>query len=599
MKNHLRKNKTQQKTPPPPHPPQPLSLPEPIYRQLVNDMSEPVPEQVPIAQPEGETISKNELKRRQKAERLAAEKAAKAAAAPQTASSAKVNEADLDPNQYKEYRLATLNEWSKRTNRPIYPHKFHASMSVPHFRATYEKLAINEKDEKEDVAICGRLMNVRQSSKHLIFYTLEADNTQIQIFCNHQEDSVTWENHDVIRRGDIVGFRGQPGRTKTGELSLFSKHVELISPCLHILPDPHYGIQDKEIRYRQRYLDLLTNPKAKAIFPIRSKIINYIRRFLDERGFLEVETPMMSIQVGGATAKPFKTYHNDLDQEMFMRIAPELFLKELVVGGYDRVYEIGRQFRNEGIDLTHNPEFTTCEFYMAYADYHDLIELTEKMISEMVLSIHGTHKVWYHRQGDAEATLVDFTPPFKRISMIGELEKILGEKIPFPLESDAANEFLKAQCAKHNVLCSAPQTTARLLDKLVGEFIEVQCDSPTFIMDHPEIMSPLAKNHRNTPGLTERFELFILQKEICNAYTELNDPVIQRERFEEQMKAKTAGDDEVPPLDEPFLKALEHGLPATGGWGLGVDRLTMFLSNSDNIKEVILFPAMRPEGENQ
>lgn len=568
-------------------------------------MSDPVPEQ-PVTNPvaaDGE-LSKNELKRRQKAERLAAEKAEKAAKATAAVVATggeepKLNELNLDPNQYKEYRLGTLKEWSQRTGRPVYPHKFHATMSVPQFRTQYESIASSDRAPETNVAICGRLMNVRQSSKNLIFYTLEADGAQVQVFCNHQEDSVTWENHDVIRRGDIVGFRGQPGRTKTNELSLFSNYVELISPCLHILPDPHFGIQDKEIRFRQRYLDLLTNPKAKAVFPIRSKIINFIRRFLDERGFLEVETPMMAVQVGGATAKPFKTYHNDLDQEMFMRIAPELYLKELVVGGYDRVYEIGRQFRNEGIDLTHNPEFTTCEFYMAYADYHDLIEMTEKMVSDMVLSIHGTHKVWYHRQGDAEPTLVDFTPPFKRLSMIGELEKILGEKIPFPLESDVANEFLKAQCAKHNVACSAPQTTARLLDKLVGEFIEIQCDSPTFIMDHPEIMSPLAKNHRDIPGLTERFELFVLQKEICNAYTELNDPVIQRERFEEQMKAKSAGDDEVPGIDEPFIKALEHGLPATGGFGIGVDRLTMFLSNSDNIKEVILFPAMRPEGENQ
>lgn len=558
-------------------------------------MSDPVPEQSILAAPEGE-LSKNELKRRQKAERIAADKAAKAAAAP---ASAKVNEADLDPNQYKEYRLGTLAEWSKRTGRPIYPHKFRATMSVPQFRVQYDKIETNNKAEEINVALCGRVMSVRESSKNLIFYTLEADNSTVQVFCNHQEDEVTWENHAVIRRGDIVGFRGQPGRTKTGELSLFSKYVELISPCLHILPDAHIGIQDKEIRFRQRYLDLLTNPKAKATFPIRSKIINFIRRFLDERGFLEVETPMMSVEVGGATAKPFKTYHNDLDQEMFMRIAPELFLKQLVVGGYDRVYEIGRQFRNEGIDLTHNPEFTTCEFYMAYADYHDLIEMTEKMVSEMVLSIHGTYKVWYHRHGDAEATLVDFTPPFKRISMIAELEKILGEKVPFPLESDEANEFLKAQCAKHNVACSSPQTTARLLDKLVGEFIEIQCDSPTFITDHPEIMSPLAKTHRDIPGLTERFELFVLQKEICNAYTELNDPVIQRQRFEEQMKAKAAGDDEVPGIDEPFIKALEHGLPATGGFGIGVDRMTMFLTNSQSIKDVILFPSMRPAGQNE
>jgi len=557
-------------------------------------MSDPVPAQAQQPGAEGE-ISKSELKRRQKAERLAAEKAAKAAAAPAGASAdKKVNEADLDPNQYKEYRCAVLDKWSAETGRPIYPHKFHATMSIPQFRHQYAHLTDSQKDDATDVAICGRLMSVRASSKHLIFYTLEADGATVQVFCNHQEDESTWDVHDVIRRGDIVGFKGQPGRTKTGELSLFSKHVQLLAPCLHLLPDAHIGI-NKETRYRQRYLDLLTNPKAKAIFPIRSKIINFIRRFLDERGFLEVETPMMDIQVGGATARPFKTFHNDLDQEMFMRIAPELYLKKLVIGGYDRVYEIGRQFRNEGIDLTHNPEFTTCEFYMAYADYHDLIALTEKMIADMVMSIHGSYKIHYHRMGDEKPTLVDFTPPFRRISMVAELEKILGEKIPMPLESDEANAFLRAQCEKHNVQCSAPQTTARLLDKLVGEYIEIQCDSPTFITDHPEIMSPLAKTHRDIPGATERFELFVLQKEIANSYTELNDPRIQRARFEEQMKAKAAGDDEVPGIDEPFITALEHALPPTGGWGLGIDRMTMFLSNSDNIKEVILFPAMRPE----
>eukprot|EP00461_Guttulinopsis_vulgaris_P004833 UN04835 len=550
----------------------------------------------------GEQISKSELKRRQKAERLAAEKAKKAAesgkAAPE-GGAAKVNESELDAAQYKEFRLSSLKAWSEQTGKPIYPHKFNATTSIPNFRAKYDAIQPNEKAEETNVAICGRITSVRASSKHLIFYTLEADNATVQIFANHQEDQTTWDVHAVVRRGDIIGVVGQPGRTKTGELSLFCKSIELLSPCLHLIPDSHYGIKDKEIRFRQRYLDLLTNPKARAVFPIRAKIINFIRRFLDERGFLEVETPMMSVQVGGATARPFKTYHNDLSQDMFMRIAPELYLKMLVVGGYDRVYEIGRQFRNEGIDLTHNPEFTTCEFYWAYADYNDLIEATEKLVSELVLSIHGTYKIWYHRQGDAEPTLVDFTPPFKRISMISGLEEILGVKIPTPLESDEANEFLRKECEKRNIVCGEPQTTARLLDKLVGEYIEPMCDSPTFIMDHPEIMSPLAKNHRSTRGLTERFELFVLQKELCNAYTELNDPLIQRERFEEQMKAKDAGDDEVPPIDEPFIQALEHGLPPTAGWGLGIDRCAMFLSNSSNIKEVILFPAMKPEAPQQ
>lgn len=333
------------------------------------------------------------------------------------------------------------------------------------------------------------------------------------------------------------------------------------------------------------------NSNNRNIFITRSKIINYIRQFLNERDFLEVDTPMMGVNVGGANAKPFKTYHNSLSQDMYMRISPELYLKQLVVGGFNRVYEIGRQFRNEGIDLTHNPEFTTCEFYSANTDYNDLMNITEQLVSGMVFAIHGKYKIEYGNN------TIDFTPPFRRISMISELENVLNVSIPTPYESNETNEFLKNLCDQHNVRCEEPLTTARLLDKLVGEFLEVQCLNPCFIMDHPEIMSPLAKNHRNIPGLTERFELFVMYKELCNAYTELNDPQIQRSRFIEQMKAKTQGDDEIPDIDEDFITALEYGLPPTGGWGMGIDRMVMFLTNSSNIKEVLLFPAMKPNVE--
>jgi len=561
-----------------------------------------------------EPISKNALKKQQKAEEAAKKKAEKATAAATKASEggggggAKKaslvgdEDADMDPTQYFNNRTTMLKRLEAEGIN-VYPHKFHCSMQLSEYVSTFSaSLADGERKDDVTVNLAGRVSSIRQQGK-LIFFDLTGEGVKVQLM----SDASTYGGSEAkwtllvsnLRKGDVVGVVGHPGKSKRGELSVFPVDLVLLSPCMHMLPKE---IKNVETRFRQRYLDLILHPEKRRIFEVRAQIINYVRRFLDERNFLEVETPMMNTIHGGANAAPFKTVHNELNIEMFMRVAPELYLKQLVIGGLDRVYEIGRQFRNEGMDQTHNPEFTTCEFYQAYADYHDLMDMTELMISGMVKAIHGSYKISY-TNGDGVDNELDFSPPWPRVSMMEGLAKSMTETHPelgafeFPdPNGEECKDFLFELFKRVGRVPKPPATVSKMIDQLVGDYLESKAMNPMFITEHPEVMSPLAKGHRSKPGLTERFELFVNQRELCNAYTELNMPLVQRERFTVQASQGAEGDEDAMVKDEDFCVALEYALPPTGGWGMGIDRMAMFLTNTNSIREVLLFPAMKPVG---
>lgn len=482
---------------------------------------------------------------------------------------------------------------AEKSGMEIYPHKYDVTHGLGNLRSAASKFGSGEKGE-DVVQSAGRVAVIRGHGK-LFFFDVESDDVSIQLVVNTGGPEV-YKVANFLRRGDIVGFQGVCGRTKSGEPSVFVREMKLLAPCLRVIPSVKNVLRDPEIIYRKRHVDLMVNKDSKNRFMDRMRIISCIRRFFNDRNFSEVETPMMNIIHGGAAAKPFKTFHNELKQTLYMRVAPELFLKRLVIGGINRVYEIGKNFRNEGIDLTHNPEFTSCEAYMAYADYNDMMSMTEDLLCAVAMEIKGSLQFVYEpNKRDAKDVKVDldFSTPFKRLDILDEINKTLGLNLSGETIGDSLDELIKAAEGKGLVI-EEPRTLNRVLDKLVGEYLEPQCVNPTFITGFPTSMSPLAKEDRNRKGITERFELFINCKEICNSYTELNIPATQRERFIDQAAAREAGDAEAMPIDEDFCQALEFGLPPTAGWGIGIDRLVMYMTNAANIRDVIFFPAMRP-----
>ncbi|KLV30068.1 lysine--tRNA ligase [Priestia megaterium] len=448
----------------------------------------------------------------------------------------------------------------------------------------YDELTKEQLEENEvPVSLAGRIMTKRGKGKAGFAHVQDLTG-QIQLYV--RKDAIGEEQYEIFSSvdiGDLVGVEGVLFKTKVGELSIKVKDFTLLTKALRPLPDKYHGLKDIEQRYRQRYLDLITNPESKQTFISRSRIIQSMRRYLDNHGYLEVETPMMHSIAGGAAARPFVTHHNALDMELYMRIAIELHLKRLIVGGLEKVYEIGRVFRNEGVSTRHNPEFTMIELYEAYADYKDIMALTENLIAHIAQEVLGTTKIQY---GDQE---VDLTPEWTRLHMVDAIKQYTG--VDFWGETSV--EEARALAKEHGVEITEHMQYGHIVNEFFEQKVEVQLIQPTFIYGHPVEISPLAKKNAEDPRFTDRFELFIVAREHANAFTELNDPIDQRERFEAQLKEKEQGNDEAHEMDDDFIEALEYGMPPTGGLGIGIDRLVMLLTNAPSIRDVLLFPHMR------
>ncbi|MBU5343041.1 MULTISPECIES: lysine--tRNA ligase [Bacillaceae] len=475
----------------------------------------------------------------------------------------------------EELRAKGIDPFGKRFDRT------HSAMDL---KNAYGEMENEELESKEiRVQLAGRIMTKRGKGK-VGFAHIQDVTGQIQIYV--RKDTIGDDQYAIFKTadlGDIVGVKGIVFKTHVGELSIKVDDFQILTKALRPLPDKFHGLKDVEQRYRQRYLDLIVNPESKDIFVTRSKVIQSIRRFLDNKGYLEVETPMMHTIPGGAAARPFITHHNALDIDLYMRIALELHLKRLIVGGLEKVYEIGRVFRNEGVSTRHNPEFTMLELYEAYADFHDIMNLTEDMIVHVAQEVLGTTNIQYGEYN------VDLTPKWRRIHMVDAVKEYVG--VDFWQEMTVEEARILAK--EHGIEITEHMEVGHIINEFFEQKVEEKLIQPTFVYGHPVEISPLAKKNADDPRFTDRFELFIVAREHANAFTELNDPIDQRERFEAQVKERSQGNDEAHVMDEDFIEALEYGMPPTGGLGIGIDRLIMFLTNAPSIRDVLLFPTMR------